>query len=41
MTRTELIQLLAEATGSDRKGAKMFLESTLDRGRVCALSRRP
>jgi len=26
MTKTELIQLLAEATSSDRKSAKMFLE---------------
>ena len=26
MTKTELIQLLADATSSDRKSAKMFLE---------------
>jgi len=26
MTKTELIQALSEATGSDRKSAKMFLE---------------
>jgi hypothetical protein len=26
MTKTELIQMLADATSSDRKSAKMFLE---------------
>ncbi len=26
MTKTELIQMLADATGSDRKSSKMFLE---------------